>query len=60
MKKSILPIKENILEKIKMIKKVEDKNIQNRDSEYLAINESIEKLKVQLMDIKQKIPRLKL
>jgi len=60
MKKSILPIKENILEKIKMIKKLEDKNIQNRDSEYLAINESIEKLKVQLMDIKQKIPRLKL
>lgn len=55
-----MPIKENILEKIKMIKKLEDKNIQNRDSEYLAINESIEKLKVQLMDIKQKIPRLKL
>lgn len=54
----ILPIKENIIKKIKMIKKLEDKNIQNRNIEYSTVNESLQKLKGQLMHIRQKIPRL--
>lgn len=54
----LLPIKENILEKIKILKGVSDSELPRRENDYLIANESIQKLKKTVADIRKKIPRI--
>ena len=54
----LLPIKEKILEKIKVLKRMEGKEIPNRELEYGIAKESVQKLKESVKEIRKKIPRL--
>ena len=54
----LLPIKEKILEKIKVLKRMEGKEIPNRVLEYGIAKESVQKLKESVKEIRKKIPRL--
>lgn len=58
-KVQILPTKENILGKLKLIKGIEDDQIpESRQSDYTIVQGSIEELKKSLQEIRVKIPRI--
>ena len=54
----VLPIRENILEKLKIIKRLTDTELSKRDLDYLIANESVQKLKGTVRNIREKIPRM--
>lgn len=57
MRKSIIAIREGIINKLKIVKNISE----NRDSNvknYNVINDSIRQLKQSLINIRKKIPRL--
>lgn len=54
----ILPIKENILEKLRIVKQLTDVELPKRDLDYLIANESVQKLKRTIKNIREKIPRM--
>lgn len=54
----LLPVKENILQKLISIKKLTDVNIPHREYDYRVVNESVQSLKSSLQEIRKKIPRI--
>lgn len=54
----MLPIRENILEKLKILKRLTDVELPKRDLDYLIANESVQKLKGTIKNIREKIPRM--
>lgn len=54
----MLPIKENVLEKLRIVKRLTDVKIPKRDLDYLIANESVQKLKESIKNIREKIPRM--
>ena len=52
------PVKENVLEKLRIIKQLADVELPKRDMDYLIVNESIQELKKSIWDIREKIPRI--
>ena len=52
----LLPVKENILQKLISIKKLTDVNIPHREYDYRVVNESVQSLKSSLQEIRKKIP----
>lgn len=56
----ILPIKEKILEKLRIVKRLADVELPKRKWNYLIANESVQNLKNTLKDIREKIPRANL
>jgi len=52
------PVKENFLEKLRIIKQLADVELPKRDMDYLIVNESIQELKKSIWDIREKIPRI--
>lgn len=57
-KTELLPIKEKILEKLKILKRLEGKEIPNREVEYNVARDSVQKLKTSVKEIREKIPRM--
>lgn len=57
-KTELLPIKEKILEKLKILKRLEGKEIPNREVEYNVARDSVQKLKMSVKEIREKIPRM--
>lgn len=56
----ILPIKEKILEKLRIVKRLTDVELPKRKLNYLIANESVQNLKNTLKNIREKIPRANL
>lgn len=54
----VLPVKKNILEKLKILKRLTDAELPKRDLDYLIANESVQKLKGTIKNIREKIPRM--
>lgn len=54
----VLPVKEAIIEKIKFLKRLTNKDIPQYDNHYLIVRDSIQELKKSLQDIREKIPRM--
>ena len=54
----MLPVKEEIINILKSIKRLSDVDLPKREMEYLIAEESIQNLKKTLQDIRVKIPRL--
>lgn len=54
----MLPIRENILEKLRILKRLTDVELPKRDLDYLIANESVQKLKGTIKNIREKIPRM--
>ena len=54
----LLPVKENILQKLISIKKITDANIPHRECDYRVVNESLQSFKNSLQEIRKKIPRI--
>lgn len=54
----VLPVKEDILEKLKRIKQLTNVELPKRNNDYLIANESIKDLQKTLKDIRIKIPRI--
>jgi len=52
------PVKENVLEKLRIIKQLADVELPKRDMDYLIVNESIQEFKKSIWDIREKIPRI--
>jgi hypothetical protein len=57
-KARLLPIKENIINKLKMLKGIAEKELPNKGMDYLIADESIQDLKKTVLDIQEKIPRI--
>ena len=57
-KTQLLPIKERILEKLKILKRLEGKEIPNRELAYKVAMDSVQKLRTSLKEIQEKIPRI--
>lgn len=54
----LLPVKENIVEKLKILKRLTNVELPKRDLDYLIANESVQKLKGTIKNIREKIPRM--
>lgn len=54
----MLPIKENILKKLRIIKRLTDVELPDRTADYAIVNDSVQQLKKSIQDIRQKIPRI--
>lgn len=54
----MLPVKEDILKKLKRIKRLTNVELPKRDNDYIIANESIQNLKKTIQDIRVKIPRI--
>lgn len=57
-KVQVLPVKERIIERLTILKRLTDKEIPKREFDYLIANESVQKLKQTVVDIRKKIPRI--
>lgn len=57
-KVQLLPVKESIIERLKILKGLTDKELPKREFDYLIANESVQKLKQAVVDIRKKIPRI--
>lgn len=57
-KAELLPIKESILEKLKILKGVTDLDLPKREIDYMIVNESVQELKKTIANIRKKIPRI--
>ena len=54
----MLPLKDNIIDKLRIIKRLTNKDISTRKGEYLTVHESVQKIKESIKEIRNKIPRL--
>ena len=54
----VLPIKEKILEKLKILKRLDGKDIPNRELDYNVARDSVQKLITSVKEIREKIPRM--
>ena len=57
-KTEVLPIKEKILEKLKVLKRLDGKDIPNRELDYNVARDSVQKLITSVKEIREKIPRM--
>lgn len=57
-KAQLLPIKEDIIEKLRILKRLTDKEIPHMENNYQIVEDSIKKLKESMKDIRKKIPRI--
>lgn len=57
-KLQILPVKDSIIEKLISIKGYENRELPNRDGDYIIAEESVQNLIKSLEDIRKKIPRI--
>lgn len=54
----VLPVKDNIIEKLRILKRMTDKDRPNRDNDFKIVEESIQQLKESIKQIREKIPRI--
>lgn len=54
----VLPVKDNIIEKLRILKRMTEKDIPNRDNDFKIVEESIQQLKESIKQIREKIPRI--